>query len=126
MNHIAIIIAAVSSFMLGGLWYSPVLFGKLWLKESGVDPQQGHPGKIFGLSFVFCLIAAYGFAWMLGTAPTLEYALTRGAVVGLALVATSFGVNYQFSQRSTAHLLVDAGYHAVQFVLYGLIFGLWS
>ena len=58
MNTWAIVLAAVSSFMLGGLWYSPVLFGKTWNNENGGVEQTGHPAKVFGISFLFSLLCA--------------------------------------------------------------------
>lgn len=125
MNIWAILLAAVSSFMLGGLWYSPALFGKAWNTENGGVPHAGHPAKVFGISFAFSLIAAFVFAYWLGPAPALDTALRAGAFAGLGLVATSFGINYQFAQRSFKLWLIDGGYHAVQFLLFGLILGLW-
>ncbi len=125
MNIWAILLAAVSSFMLGGLWYSPVLFGKAWNAENGGVPQTGHPAKVFGISFAFSLIAAAAFACWMGPEPTLEAALKAGALAGLGMVAASFGINYQFAQRSFKLWLIDGGYHAVQFLLFGLILGLW-
>lgn len=125
MNVWPILVAAVSSFMLGGLWYSPALFGNAWNAENGGVPQQGHPAKVFGISFAFSLLAAFVFAYWLGPAPTLEAGLKAGAMAGLGLVATSFGINYQFAQRSFKLWLIDGGYHAVQFLLFGAILGLW-
>ena len=40
-------------------------------------------------------------------------------------MATSFGINYQFSNRSPVLLGIDGGYHVGQFLLFGLILGLW-
>ena len=81
--------------------------------------------KVFGISFVFSLVAAAAFAAWLGAAPSLGFAIKAGALVGLAFVATSFGINYQFAQRSFKLWLIDAGYHTAQFTLFGLILGLW-
>lgn len=125
MNILAIVVAAVSSFLVGGLWYSPILFGTVWNRANGGVPQTGHPARVFGVSFVFSLIAATAFAWWLGPAPELDDALVAGAVAGFGLVAASFGINYQFAQRSFTLWLIDAGYHTAQFVLFGLVFGLW-
>jgi hypothetical protein len=125
MNIPAVVVAAVSSFMLGGLWYSPALFGKAWNRENGGEKQAGHPAKVFGVSFVFSLIAAFAFAWLLGAAPPLETALRTGAIVGAGFVAASFGINYQFAQRSFKLWLIDGAYHAVQFIVFGLVLGLW-
>ena len=126
MNYWAVLVAAVSSFLLGGLWYSAALFGNAWNRENGGVPQTGHPAKVFGLSFIFSLIAASCFAWWLGPAPELNAALCKGLVAGAGFVAASFGINYQFAQRSTKLWLIDGGYHTVQFVLFGLILGLWK
>jgi hypothetical protein len=125
MNIPAVVVAAVSSFMLGGLWYSPALFGNAWNRENGGEKPAGHPAKVFGVSFVFSLIAAFAFAWLLGAAPPLDTALRTGAIVGIGFVAASFGINYQFAQRSFKLWLIDGGYHAVQFIVFGLVLGLW-
>jgi hypothetical protein len=125
VNLLAVLVAAVSSFFLGGLWYSSALFGPSWNEENGGVKQAGHPAKVFGFSFVFSLIAAACFASWLGAAPPLDAALKAGALAGFGLAATSFGINYQFAQRSFKLWLIDGGYHAVQFLLFGLILGLW-
>lgn len=124
VNFLAVLVAAVSAFVLGGLWYGP-LFGKLWLREASVAQPSRHPAKVFGGAFVLSLIAAYAFAVVLGPAPALMPAIHYGLIAGAAWVATSFGINYLFAQRSLTLFLVDGGYHTLQFALYGLILGLW-
>lgn len=125
INLWAVLVAAVSSFLLGGVWYGP-LFGKAWNAAAGMDPQkQGHPAKIFGGAFVFSLLAAAVFAWFLGPQPPLSFAVCRGVLVGFGLVAASFGINYLFAQRGLRLWLIDGGYHTVQFALFGLVLGLW-
>jgi hypothetical protein len=84
-----------------------------------------HPAQVFGVSFIFSLIAAFAFAWLAGSNPPLQESLLKAAVIGAGFVATSFGINYQFASRSTLLWLVDGGYHVVQFLLFGLIIGLW-
>ena len=125
MNIWAVLLAAVSSFLVGGFWYSQLLFGSAWIRENGGQMQQGHPGKVFGVSFLFSLLAAVCFAVWLGPAPLLADALKAGALVGIGFVAASFGINYQFAQRTFKLWLIDGGYHAVQFLLFGLVLGLW-
>ncbi len=125
INLIAVILAAVSSFVLGGMWYSPALFGKPWVRLSGAPEQPGHPARVFGVSFAFSLVAALAFAVMLGPSPDWLDAVVRGLVVGACLVAACFGINYQFADRPMALWLIDGGYHTVQFALIGLVLGLW-
>jgi hypothetical protein len=125
MNAWAVVVAAVSSFLLGGLWYSPVFLGNAWNRENGGPIPQGHPAKVFGVSFAFSLLAAAAFGYWLGPDHGLARALQSGLTVGFCFVAASFGINYQFAQRSLKLWLIDGGYHTVQFLLFGLVFGLW-
>ncbi|MGZ6142610.1 MAG: DUF1761 domain-containing protein [Myxococcales bacterium] len=133
INLLAVVAAALCSFLLGGPWYSDLLFKKAWMREAGRDAaalekgsgKQKHPAYVFGVSFVFALIAAFVFALWLGPNPPLGYALQRGLLAGAGLVATMFGINYLFSARSMVLWAIDAGYHVVQFVLFGLVLGLW-
>ena len=126
LNWFAIVAAAVSAFVLGGLWYGP-LFKNVWCREAGLDPnaKPGHPARTFGVAFIAALIAAFGFAWFLGPKPFVWYAVHAGLMVGAMYVATSFAINYAFAQRSFKMWLIDGGYHTLQFALYGLILGLW-
>ena len=125
MNVWAVLVAAVSSFLVGGLWYPPALFGRIWNAENGGPPQSGHPARVFGISFVFSLVSAAAFAAWVGSSPSLASSLQAGALVGFGFVGASFGINYQFAARSFKLWMIDAGYHTTQFILFGLILGLW-
>ena len=127
VNWFAVVAAAVSAFVLGGLWYGP-LFKNAWCREAGMDPNappKGHPAKTFGVAVLLSLITAWAFAWFLPARPDLVVAVRAGALIGALYVATSFGINYAFAQRSFKLWAIDAGYHTLQFTLYGLILGLW-
>ncbi|MDJ0711735.1 MAG: DUF1761 domain-containing protein [Woeseiaceae bacterium] len=126
INLFAVLAAAASSFLLGGLWYSPMLFLNPWNRAMGrTAKDNGHPARVFGLSFFFAVIAAFVFALLLGPAPVLSEAWKAGLLVGVGFVAMSFGINYQFANRPISALFIDGGYHTTQFVLYGLILGAW-
>ena len=130
LNWLAVAAAAVSSFLLGGLWYSPVLFEKTWNRESGRPVDQGpkqarHPAIVFGIAFLLALFAAFVFALFLPPHADIAYGTKAGLAVGFCWVATSFGINYAFAQRSFKLWLIDAGYHTLQFVLYGVILTAW-
>lgn len=128
VNFLAVIAAAVASFVLGGLWYSPLLFAKAWQRESGVSDEQlknANMGLIFGLALVLCLVAAFVFALFLGPRPPLALGLGAGSSAGLCWVASSFGINYLFERKSLKLFLINGGYHTLQFTLIGLILALW-
>ena len=125
VNFLAIVVAAASSFLLGGLWYSNALFGATWRRAAAGPEIQGHPAKVFGLSYVFALIAAVVYAVLIPPPANSVAGLTQGVLIGAGLVAASFGINYQFANRPTVLWLIDGGYHTVQFAIYGGILGLW-
>lgn len=127
INVFAVAAAAVSSFLLGGLWYSPLLFGPMWQREAGDTRSkgEGHPARVFGVSLLFAVIAALAYAWLIPAAADLAQAALQGLAVGAGVVAASFGINYQFANRSLRLLLIDGGYHTLQFAIYGVILGLW-
>lgn len=133
INVWAVLAAAASSFLLGGLWYSAALFGPAWGRAAGIVrmgaeaglESQGHPARVFVLSFGFALVAATGFAFLVGPRPTLLHALTQAVIAGAGLVAACFGINYQFANRTLTRWLIDGGYHVAQFVLFGAVLGAW-
>lgn len=125
INYYAVFVAAILSFAVGGLWYSPLLFGKIWLKEMKIEAEDiKQKPSVFILSFVFALVAVFVLADLLGPSPELMHTVTVCAMVG-AIVFLGLGITYQFSNKSLRHLLIDGGYHLVIFTLFGLILGSW-
>jgi hypothetical protein len=125
----AILAAAVSTFLVGGLWYSPVLFGKAWQRETGLSDEalkQRNPAKVFGPAFLLALLMAANLAAFLGPEATVGFAVAAAFAAGFGWVALGMGVTYLFEARSLRLWLIDAGYHAVSFPLMGLILGLWK
>ena len=86
INLWAVLLAAASAFLLGGIWYGP-LFKHAWCREAGVDPDKpnGHPAAVFGGAFVLSLVAAAVFAVFLGAAPFAQVEHEGHALVLRAL-----------------------------------------
>ena len=127
VNWIAVLLCAVSSLVLGGIWYSPMLFAKPWQQAAGLSDEQAASGNmavIFGGAFVLSLVAAAVFAMFLGREMGLGPAVAAGASAGLCWVAASFAINYLFERRPLRLWLINGGYHTLQFTLFGLILGL--
>ena len=125
INYYAVLVAALLSFAVGGLWYSPLLFGKMWLEEMQLKAEDiKQKPSVFILSFVFALVAVFVIADMLGPNPELVHAVTVSAIIG-TIVFLGLGITYQFSNKSLRHLLIDGCYHLVIFTLFGVILGSW-
>lgn len=128
LNILAVVVAALSCFMLGGLWYSPVLFGKVWSQESGITEERAvnaSRGRIFGLAFVASLVIAFNLAMFLGPQSTLQTGLLYGFLAGFGWVTMAFAINDLFELRSFRLFAINAGYHTVAFSVMGAIIGAW-
>ncbi len=129
INHLAAIAAAVATFLLGGLWYSSVLFGKSWMRENGFTEESLKSGsnmaRTFGLSFLMALLASYTLAAFVGN-QTPVFAIFVSFLTGACWVATAIGTLYLFERRSFTLFMINAGYQIVSFTMMGVILGYWK
>ena len=85
LNIWAVIAAAVSAFLIGGLWYSPVLLGAAWKRANGftADPPAAGP-KGFAIAFLLSVVMSFNLAMFLNApGTTLAWGATAGFLAGL-------------------------------------------
>lgn len=132
INIWELIVASLSTFVVGFLWYGNFLFGKSWQKLAGLsdeDIAKGNMLVIYGVAFILNFVAALfisiftEIAMMLGSSALL--AGLFAVVLCLGFVATSLGVNFLFSRKPLKLYLIDAGYLVVSFFIMGVIIGAW-
>lgn len=126
INWLAVVAAAVSSFILGGIWYSPLLFGNVWMKQNGFTVEtvrSGNKGRIFGWSFLLSLIMAINLAMFLNSPEIgIMLGLTYGLLAGVwAFCAIAIIALFEF--KGLTYILVNGGYALVALGLMGLIIG---
>jgi hypothetical protein len=128
-NIWAVIAAAVSTFLIGGLWYSPALFGKAWMRENGFTEEgmkNSNMVKIFGLAFFLAFIAAINLAMFMGPEDRIEMGAFWGFLAGFGWVATFIGTHYLFERRSFTLFAINAGYSIVALTVMGVILAAWK
>lgn len=129
INYLAVLVAALSTFILGGLWYSPMLFGKVWMRANNfteADLQTFSKARMFGWSFVFSIVMALNLAMFLaGDNTTATWGMTAGALTGLGWVALAIAIIGVFENKSWRYILINGGYMTVAFTLMGAIIGVW-
>ncbi|CAN1493780.1 Protein of unknown function DUF1761 [Sphingomonadaceae bacterium] len=126
-NILAILIAAASGFLVGGIWYGP-LFGKAWQRAIGLSDDElksANMIKIFGITFLFSLLSAVFLGHLLAHFDT-DFYRTMMISTGIALgfVAPAIGTNYLYGRKSGKLFAIDAGYWIVFYAAMGLVFGL--
>ena len=123
INYIELLVAGVASMVVGYAWYGP-LFGKAWMKESGVTQAKIDAGKkempkTYGMMFVGSVITAYVLSVFIGLVGATDYmsAATVAFWAWLGFVATVMLGNVLFEGRSWNYLGINAGYNLVNMVV---------
>jgi hypothetical protein len=131
INFLPVLVTAVVLFMLGGLWYSPVLFAKKWVALQGrtlEEMQASGSSPIKYLEVFICgLLTSSVMAMVIAHMP--EPNAAHGVIAGVLLwlgfaAATSYGT-VLFSMKPKALWAIDSGYNLVSFILAGLILSVW-
>lgn len=125
----AVVIAALATFVVGGLWYSPLLFAKPWMRVNGfseADLQRQSKARAFGGSAGFALVMSLNLALFLADEKTdLTWGLAAGGLAGVGWVAAGLGMTALFENRSWTYIAINGGYHVVSFLVMGAILGAW-
>jgi hypothetical protein len=127
VNWLAVLVAALSGFVIGALWYGP-LFGKAWMRLTGMTKEKGAQASMavtFGGAYVLNVIAALGIATVSVDHTGVMFALHVGLLGAFFFVAPALGVIYLFEQQPFRLWLVNAGYQLVNFAAMGAIIGAW-
>lgn len=127
INWLSVIAAAVSAFIIGGIWYGP-LFGRAWMAAFNFteeDLKKRNIPKTFGLSLLLAFIAAINLEMFIGPEAEVVFGTMAGFFAGFGWVATFLGILYLFEMQSLKAYLINAGYCIVSLTVMGAILGAW-
>ncbi|HXN95352.1 MAG TPA: DUF1761 domain-containing protein, partial [Candidatus Acidoferrales bacterium] len=135
LNWLAVLVAAISTMVVGFLWYSPLLFAKAWMREMGYDPNdkagmeemKKTAGPAYAGSFLASLISAFTLALFLHwlRAEGLHFGLIVGFHVWLGFVATVQLTGVLFMKQSMKLFAINTGYQLVCYLVMGAILAAW-
>lgn len=136
MNWLAVFVAAISTLVLGFIWYHPKVFGTAWMQDSGMTEEKARQGNMavtFGVTFVLGLLAAwglshYGFAVHQGHEGfnTFKHGVYHAGQIGLLFALPAMAINALFEQKSWRYILINAGYWVVCLSIMGGILSAWQ
>jgi Protein of unknown function (DUF1761) len=123
----AVLAAAASAFVIGGLWYSPAMLGKAWRRANGFQSEPEPAGaKVFMIGFLLSLVMAVNLALFLNDPKTnTGWGATAGFLAGFGWVAMGLGIVALFERRSWKYLAINGGYLTIALTLMGAILGAW-
>jgi hypothetical protein len=126
ISIIGVLAATIATMVLGFLWYSPVLFGKAWVRRVGLKMEEMSAGGplTYGLTALTALGGAFLLALLLTLvpSPSIGDGVAMGLLVGLS-IAAKIGMNYLFEGKRFSLYLITIGYHVVSYVIAGAILG---
>jgi hypothetical protein len=130
INYVAVLVTAVIYWVLGALWYSPLMFAKPWMLAIGKtedELKQSSPVPAFVGSFVAMLVMAYVMAHIIfySNARTFTGGLMAGFWCWLGFVATTSAINALFQRSPRALLLINNSYALLGLLIMGVIQALW-
>lgn len=131
VNWLAVIVAAISTLIMGFIWYHPKVFGTAWMQESGMTEekaQQGNMPMTFGATLVLGLLAAWGLAHY-GKKENFDTFMDgayHAGQIGLLFALPAMAINALFEQKSWRYILINAGYWVVTLAVMGGILSAWQ
>ena len=133
VNYWAVFLAAVSSMIVGMLWYMPSLFGKPWMKLTGVKLNRklsnNQMARMYVSTFVASLLTAYILAHVTFLSNRffhhefLQDALATGFWLWLGFTAARLLVHDIFESRPVALTLLNAGHELATVIVMAMIVG---
>ncbi|MBD1395015.1 DUF1761 domain-containing protein [Mucilaginibacter glaciei] len=124
----AIVVAGVSAFALGGVWYSKPLFANAWLADSNLTEdalKHSNKGKIFGFAFIFSMLMAVNLGMFLAEAKTdVIWGATAGLLAGI-WTFSAIAINGLFELKGWRYVFINGGYSLVSLTLMGTTIGAW-
>jgi len=134
VNYVAVIVVAIVQVIIGMIWYSPAVFGKAWMRLSGISKEEMDRMKKKGMSksYVLGFIAAFVMGLVLSALLGTFGVAGVGAAASVAFwmwlgfVATSMIGMVLWEGRPNTLYLINAAYFLVSMVVMSAILYLWS
>lgn len=132
VNVWALLASAGAIMGIGFLWYSPVFFGKQWIKLANGNSKKVKASNVHMLiryckRFIATLIMVYILAQLenLMLVSGAAEGATLGAMVWLGFVAATMVDTVLFEQKSWTLFFISSGYHLASLLVAGTILAVW-
>lgn len=129
INFWAVLVSALSAFVVGWLWYGP-LFGKKWMKLNGFTEDQLREGSlsmplIMLINYIATVLAALAISMFIGAGSNLGFGIFAGLIIAVFWIGTSRLNDVLYEQKPMGLFWINVGYNVVIYVVMGAILGAW-
>jgi hypothetical protein len=133
INYWAVLLATLSSMLVGTIWYAKGVFGTRWSKLANVDMDR--PGSSAVGPIVVTVLVSFVTAWVLAGASTIAWHFYGGSYLMAAMftalilwagfTAARMITHDAFEGRPSALTTMNIGHELVTIAVMGLIIGVW-
>lgn len=130
LNWWTILLATLSSFVVGFLWYDKRAFGKAWMRLVGLNEKQinnSEGTRTFTFTGIASLLSSITLGYLmiaLGVTGFLE-GLVFGATIGAVFRLGGHIIHNGFSKRPAALTAIDGGHDVLALAVAGALLGIW-
>jgi hypothetical protein len=132
-NLLAVLVSAIVGFGIGALWYSPLLFGKTWLKLMKMDvtvdaAKKKEMIKSYAIGFVSTLVMVYvlGYLFDITNPSDLISGVVLSGMVWLGFIATLALGSVLWEKKPLQLYFINVLHSLVVLVVAGVILSLWG
>ncbi|WP_022887099.1 DUF1761 domain-containing protein [Glaciibacter superstes] len=133
INYWAVILATLSSMIVGSIWYTPKVFGNYWMKMSGSKPSGKTSDAV--IPIVVTLLVSFITAWVLAGAAYIAWdfyggnflvnAIVTALMLWAGFTAARFVTHDAFDQRPGGLTILNISHELVTVVIMAIIIGVW-
>lgn len=135
VNWLALIVSALGYFIIGALWFSPVLFSKVWQAEHKIVMSEEDRKKVniplmMLTTLVLNIIITLGVAMIVMAFKPDGARLTAltGAKIGIlvgGMIAAVMGMTYMYLGKSIKIWIIDSMYHVLGVTMVAVVLTVW-
>ena len=133
INYIAVVLATLSSMVIGSIWYTPKVFGNYWMKAANVTPSGNSRDAVRPI--LITLVVSFITAWVLAGAVSISFEFYGGSflvnslltalILWAGFTAARFITHDQFDGRPTGLTVLNVAHELVTIMVMALIIGVW-
>ncbi|MEV8267468.1 DUF1761 domain-containing protein [Microbacterium sp. NPDC076911] len=135
INYWAVILATLSTMVVGSIWYTPKVFGTRWAKLAHLDLNRELTPLAAMMPIIVTVLVSFVSAWVLAGVTTITWhfyggsyllvALGTGAVLWAGFTAARFITHDAFEGRPTSLTVMNIAHELVTVLVMAIIIGVW-
>ncbi len=135
INYWAVLLATLSTMVVGSIWYTPKVFGTRWAKLAKVDMYAEKTAMQAWMPIIVTVFVSFGTAWVFAGATTIAWhfyggsyftsAIVTGVLLWAGFTAARFITHDQFEGRPTSLTVLNIAHELVTVLVMAIIIGVW-